>query len=280
VIGGALSAALGWRSTFVFLAVFCGAVGALLLLFLPETHQYYTLKQLSIKDPDMLQQIAEAPKILAAKPVFRLPLSMLAYFYKLAFAPYVLVNAWANAALFGCLTLWPVFLAAPPYSLGQAMVGVTYLADGLGAVSGSLLGGILSDKAAVRWHQAPEGRMVWNVAVALVCMPPGFLLYGWGFSVNMHIAGLLASSFLVSFGAAALMPGVYSYMSCVDQANAGAATAAVNAGWCMLAGVVVLVSVTGVSSMGVGPYFTMLTGIHVVLSLFAGACIAHRLRRS
>jgi hypothetical protein len=264
----------------VFLAVFCGAVGALLLLFLPETHHHYTLKQLSVKDPDLLQHIAEAPKILAAKPVFRLPLSMLAYFYKLDFAPYVCVNAWAMATLFGCLTLWPVFLAAPPYSLGQAMVGVTYLANGLGAVSGRLLGGILSDKAAVRWNQAPEGRMVWNVAVASLCMPVGLFLYGYGFQVEMHIAGLLASSFVVSFGAAALMPGVYSYMSGVDQANTGAATAAVNAGWCMLAGVLVLVSVTGVSSMGVFPYFSLLACIHVVLSLFAGAAIADKLNPS
>ena len=76
------------------------------------------------------------------------------------------------------------------------------------------------------------------------------------------------------------MPGVYSYMSGVDQANTGAATAAVNAGWCMLAGVLVLVSVTGVSSMGVSPYFSLLACIHVALSLFAGAAIADKLNPS
>lgn len=279
-MGGALSEAYGWRATFVFLAIFCGAVGALLFLFLPETHQYLTLQRLSVKDPDRVQQIHEADKILAVKPVFHLPWTVLRYFYAPEFAPYVIINAWANAALFGCLTLWPVFLAAAPYSLSQTMIGVSYLADGLGAVTGSLVGGVLSDRGAIRWGGAHEGRVVWNVLTALVFMPGGFLLYGWGFNADLHLAGLLVCSFLVSFGAAALMPGVYSFVSCVDQANAGSATAAVNAAWCMLAGVIVVVSVPGVSSLGAGGYFTLLACIHVVLSIAAGLCIARKLRSS
>jgi MFS family permease len=278
VMGGAISEAFGWRATFVFLAIFCGVLGILLLLFLPETHQFYTVSRLAAKDPARVEQIAEAPKILAMNPVFHLPWKVVSYFYTPDFAPYVLINAWSNAALYAGLTLWPVFLAAPPYNLGQAMVGVTYLADGAAAVSGSLLGGIASDKGAARWSQGHEGRLAWNVVVAVVFMPAGFLLFGWGFSVHMHIAGLLVASFLISFGAAGLMPGVYSYVSCVDQANSGSATAAVNAAWCMLAGVIVVVSVPGVSSLGVGGYFTMLACLQVVLSAFAGWCIIRKLR--
>lgn len=276
VIGGALSSSLSWRATFVFLAAFSACLGALLYTFLPETHQYYTLKQLANRDPAHLASVLEAAGILAAEPVFQPPWAVLQYLYAPAFAPYVLLNAWAHASLFACLTLWPLFVVAPPYELNEALVGVTFLANGVRSLTGSFVGRYLADRAAKRFAQAPEGRMVYNLAITALSMPLGMLLLGWGVHAHMHIAVLLLASYFVGFGISSLVPGVYSYVSCVDQASAGSATAAVNAAWCMLSGLMVLVSVSGVNRLGFGGYLTLLAGVHVLLVAVAGACIFWR----
>lgn len=160
LIGGALSTALGWRSTFLFLAAFCGLFGTVLYIFLPETRQHLTLVQLSDKDPAHLAVIVEAPKILAAKPVFQPPWAVLKYIHAPTFAPYVLVNAWAHASLFACLTLWRQFMVTAPYNLNEALVGVTFLANGVGLLMGSAVGGFVADRAAKQFTQAPQGHGV------------------------------------------------------------------------------------------------------------------------
>jgi predicted MFS family arabinose efflux permease len=169
--GGALSSSLSWRATFVFLAAFSACLGTLLYLFLPETHQYYTLKQLADRDPAHLASVSAAPDILAVEPVFQPPWTVLRYVFAPAFAPYVLLNAWAHASLFVCVTLWPLFMVAPPYKPDEALVGVTFLAHGVRSRTGSFVGGFVADKAAKRFAQAPEGRMVYNLAVTALSMP-------------------------------------------------------------------------------------------------------------
>lgn len=279
MIGGALSAALGWRATFVFLAIFCGVVSALLLIFLPETHQHLVLKRLGKKDAARLQLVTEAATVLAIKPVFHPPWGLLKYIYAPRFAPFVLSNAWAIASVFAGLTVWPVYAAEPPYSLNQAMVGVTYVVCGVGLFFGSLAAGRASDKAAVLFARAPEGRTVFSLVFSAATMPVGLLLFGWALHAQSHLAVVLLATFFLGFGTSSIQPGVYSYVSCVDQSKAGSATAAVNAAWCIIAAVVVLVSVPGVQSLGVGGYFTLLAGIHLLLVGTAGAVVFHKLRQ-
>jgi MFS family permease len=84
------------------------------------------------------------------------------------------------------------------------------------------------------------------------------LLLWWGLHAHMNIAVMLVASYFVGFGISSLIPGVYSYVSCVDQVNAGSATAAVNAAWCMLSGLMVLVSGAAVDRLGVGGDFVSL----------------------
>lgn len=59
LLGGVLSQVWGWRSTFICLTVFCGVIVApLLLLVVPETHQYRVVRSLSKKDLQAVQQMA------------------------------------------------------------------------------------------------------------------------------------------------------------------------------------------------------------------------------
>lgn len=278
LVGGALSAAFGWRSTFLLLATLCGLLGALLFAFLPETHHFFALKRLSEKDPAHAASIPEASRVLAAEPRFQPPWAVLSYLISPVYAPYVLANAWSHACLFACLSLWPVFMAAAPHNLNESAIGVTFLANGVGSIVGSFVGGSASDRAAKRFAHAPEGRVVYSLAITSLSMPGGLLLLGFGLHAHLHIAVLLAASCCVGFGLSSLLPGVYSFVSCVDQAHAGCATAALNTAWCSLAGLMVLLSVPGVGALGVGGYLSLLAGIHMLCVAVAAVCTVQRLR--
>jgi MFS family permease len=155
---------------------------------------------------------------------------------------------------------------------------VTFLAEGVGSILGSFVGGSIADRAAKRFSQAPEGRMVYSLAITSLCMPCGLLLLGFGLQAHMHIAVLLAASFFVGFGLSSLIPGVYSFVSCVDQAHAGCATAALNTAWCSLAGLMVLLSVPGVGALGVAGCLCLLAGIHMLCVAVAAVCTLRMLR--
>lgn len=206
MIGGALAAALGWRSTLVFLAICGGAFGLVLLVFLPETHQYMVLSRLRSKDAPRVQAITESSKILAAKPVFQPPTGVLKYLYHKDFAPCIFANGWGTACVFCVMTVRPLYAPEPPYNLNQALVGVTYVVCGLGAVIGSLLGGRMSDRGAVVFGQKPEGRVVFDLGFAAVSMPFGLLLFGWGIAAHYNLAVILVALFLVGFGTSSLQP--------------------------------------------------------------------------
>lgn len=59
LLGGVLSQLFGWRSTFICLTVFCGAiVFPLLMVLVPETHQYRVVRRMNKADPAAVKQIA------------------------------------------------------------------------------------------------------------------------------------------------------------------------------------------------------------------------------
>jgi uncharacterized membrane protein YdcZ (DUF606 family) len=64
------------------------------------------------------------------------------------------------------------------------------------------------------------------------------------------------------------------HISTVKQANASAAAAMVNCGMFVLSGVLILVSVYAVQAMGIGPFFTLLAAVQLLVALIAGVCIA------
>jgi hypothetical protein len=74
LLGGGLSQAFGWRSTFIALTVFCALCGvALLALVRRETHQYYVLQKLARRDPDAAKGLAEWESVTSLKPTFDAP---------------------------------------------------------------------------------------------------------------------------------------------------------------------------------------------------------------
>lgn len=266
------------RSTFIFLAVCCGVMVPLLVM-VPETQQHLVLTRLRKSDPHCVKSVAQAQQVLSHKPTFLPPWTLLKYLVEPGIAPYALLNSWTLATLFATLTEWPLFVAQPPYGLSQTMIGVSYLCIGVAMLIGSPLGGKLSDITAARWLEVPEGRMLFNLVAALLLMPVGAVIYGWCLHAQVMLVGPLVGHFVVGLANSLFNPGLYSYVSSAKQANAGAASAVLNASMFSMSGVLVLVSVPGVDNLGVGPFFTLLAGIQAALGLVAGACIWRAFKR-
>eukprot|EP00775_Hariotina_reticulata_P008932 gene8932-9109_t len=261
VLGGGLSQAFGWRSTFICLAVFCGVVVVpLLLAVVPETHQYMVIRRLQKSQPELAKRIAEADSVLATPPVLHGPWVALKYLFEPEIVPFALVTMITFGTMFASLTEWPGQMVAAPYSLSQAMIGISYLAMGVAGFVGSPIGGRVSDITAARYPQVPEGRLMFNAAVAATVMPVGCLVYGWTLHSSTHIVAPLVGHFLIGVASAAWLPGMFGYISSIKQANAAAASAAVQFSMFVVAGALILASVNAVKVLGIGPYFTLLAG--------------------
>lgn len=74
LVGGGLSKALGWRSTFAALAVLCFLFAlALLLVMRQETHQRFVLLKLARCDPDKAAHITEWNTVMDVPLKFHAP---------------------------------------------------------------------------------------------------------------------------------------------------------------------------------------------------------------
>jgi MFS family permease len=279
VFGGALSQAFGWRSTFICLAVFCGAVVVpLLAVLVPETHQFKVLRSLQKQQPGVTLKIMEAETILNAKPVLQGPWVAVGYLLESGILPYALVTMMIFGILIASLTEWPAQMSTAPYSMNEAIMGISYLANGLGGLFSSPVGGKVSDFTAARHPGILEARLLGNTAIAAFIMPVGCLLYGWSLQEKTHLVAPLVGHFLIGAASAGWMPGFYGYVSSVKQANAGAASAAGQFVMFVTAGSLVLVSVSAVHKMGIGPYFTLLAGLQFLLAAVAACCIWKQFR--
>jgi MFS family permease len=72
LLGGFLTSAFGWRSTFAALAAAAAVLGALIAVAFPETQQCMALRRFAAQHGDAaMNRIEEAPEILAAPPALQ-----------------------------------------------------------------------------------------------------------------------------------------------------------------------------------------------------------------
>lgn len=104
--------------------MFVGALAfPLLMLAIPETHQYRVVRSISKKNLAAAAAIAESEIILRQKPMFQAPWVPLKYLLEPEITVYALLLMSTFGCMFASLTEWPARLAAPPYSLSEGMIG-------------------------------------------------------------------------------------------------------------------------------------------------------------
>ncbi|KAI6708684.1 MFS multidrug resistance transporter [Diplocarpon mali] len=205
IIGGALSEAMGWRSTQWFQAIYGGALVTMLTFCLPET---LAKKQSSTlpgnggkpeKRPPLTRILSRQSVHLKTKKAASIlkrciidPLSVILY---LRF-PAVALTVYLASVTFGSLYVLNISIqqtfSEAPYNFSVIILGLLYIPNSLGYVFASLAGGRWMDMIMHREARAagrvdangrldfrPEDRMRENAWIAAVMFPGALVWYGW-----------------------------------------------------------------------------------------------------
>ncbi|KAI1303469.1 major facilitator superfamily domain-containing protein [Xylaria venustula] len=233
IIGGALTARYGWRSTMYFLAVYGVLILGLILFGIPETLSR-TLQEQKIAEalsapvdtnndnPTTLSRVSTRRSVvqartktlgLWAKRAFVDPLSIIKF---LRF-PAVALTVMYAAITFGSLYVLNICVqsayAAPPYNFSPLIVGVLYIPSSLGYFIASLLGGPWLDRimersarragrydARGRLIYYPEDRVRENAWISSTLYPGALLWFGWTIQTHQHWAVPSVANFFFGVG--------------------------------------------------------------------------------
>ena len=259
-LGGFLSKAYNWRATFVFLAAIAVPIAGFAKWALPETHPWYVARRLNNnkEGEEGKEEVWEsAPLALSS------PFDPLRFLVDQDLSPYFLSIGTTFCAMFVSLTLLPLFLSRPPYSLSSDMVGLCYLPSGISMLIASNVGGRAADLSAKRFPNTPDGRMtlllpyLWSIV-------PGCVWFGFALEQGEHLAAVLVAHSLLCFGQAALMPSTLSFLSSSRPAFAGQTGAALMFICFGGSAATISVSVVIIEAVGVG-YFFLISAVIVAL---------------
>ncbi|KAI0025572.1 MFS general substrate transporter [Xylariomycetidae sp. FL0641] len=321
VIGGALAGSLGWRAIFWFLTIYSGVFLVLLVLLLPETlrslvangsrtppsnpiaayplHLYQrTTSKIACRDaPSQPATAAAAAKKKKKKKRIDVlgPLRILA---SRQAAPIIAFLAVYYAVWQMSLTALSSLLASPRhYGLrGETQIGLTFLANGVGAMAGTLLSGRLLDadyrrvKAgheraepgtrAITDAEDDEHADAFPLERARLRLLPLFsllqcasvLLFGW--SVQFAARGVplavpLAATFFTGGAAVAAQAAVSTYLVDVfaQEDRSAAAAASLNLARCLVAAGGTAFVTPLVRALGAGGAFTLCVAVQLLALL-------------
>jgi multidrug resistance protein len=299
VIGGALAGSLGWRAIFWFLAIYSGVFLLILLLLLPETLRssvangsrlpssamskyplFIYQKVTSVKwDPASADKLLSTTKRIDLAGPFRILFSKEA-------APIIVFLAIYYAVWQMSITAMST-LFEDNYNLGEIQIGLTFLANGVGSMIGTLVTGKILDidyrriktKHETRstqsgldnGHDTSRGttdsdvnfplerarlRLVPFFAL-LQCM--SILLFGWTIQYpdHVHIAVPIVSTFITGWTAVSAQSVIMTYLVDVFSDRSAAASASLNLARCLSAAGGTSVVMPMVNGVGVGWAFTI-----------------------
>jgi len=278
IVGGAIATGFSWRGVFVLLAIMAGILIVLTIVFVPETMHYFVLKEderKRTKDRNrsdsravMVVETTETSEkdpieVVMDKPRMQPPWQPLFYLRD----PMVAYCAWFSAVgvsiLYVTVIILPTSLAQT-YGLDQLHIGLCYLPFGVGAMTGSLIGGKVTEYFFHKYSIIPESQLVGSI-IGTVLIAVGGLLFGW--TTDVHLACPLIFSCIVGFGLTHMFPGVFNYCILKQPMNAGGISATVQCIQFALSAIAIVLGQSGSATIGNGPLFTILSGVLLVSTI-------------
>jgi predicted MFS family arabinose efflux permease len=297
VIGGLLAGSLGWTSVFWFLSIYAGVFLLLLVLLLPETlrsivgngsHRpmsvvtryplilYQTSKQQlkgsaeSELQPKKSVDVTGPTRILFSKQALPI-IAFLAVYYAVW-----QMSITAMSSLF-----------QDRYGLSETAIGLTFIANGVGSIIGTLSTGKILDADYRKVREAHEAQSVgrefdsetmdFSLEKARLRLVPVFaliqcgsiLVFGWtiNFPQHVHIAAPIASTFVTGWTAVSMQSVVMTYLVDVFSDRSAAASASLNLARCLFAAGGTSFVMLMVNGIGVGLSFTTCVIAQVVALL-------------
>lgn len=294
VIGGALAGALGWHAIFVFLAAYGGAVLLMIGLALPET----------------LRSVVADGSVVPARWIARVPLCLYqdhspGFQAKSLSAPALPARKRVDfLSLFRVLcskfaapmivflaiyySVWQMSITAMStlfernYHLGEVQIGLTFIANGVGSVLGTLTTGRILDadyariKARLKraGNETSDGEASEEefpierarfrlVPLFSVLQCASILMFGWSiqFPAHVHIAVPIVSTFITGWTAISTVSMVTTYLVDIFPESSAAASASLNLARCLCAAGGTSFIVPMIDAIGVGPAFSVCAGV-------------------
>ncbi|KAI8662200.1 hypothetical protein NCS56_01023600 [Fusarium sp. Ph1] len=298
VIGGLLAGSLGWRSIFWFLAIYSGVFLVFLALLLPETlraiigNGSQTPSNPMAKFPlaiyqrttkvqwDQVPQEPTPRKHIDITGPIRILISKHA-------APIILFLAIYYAVWQMSITAMST-LFETKYGLGETEVGLTFIANGVGSIIGTLITGKILDtdyRRVKAQHDSSvtdleANRSEFPLEKARLRLVPLFsllqclsiILFGWTihYPHKVHIAVPIISTFITGWTAVSTQSVVMTYLVDVFHDRSAAASASLNLARCLFAAGGTSFVMPMINGIGVGPAFTVCVAVQVVGLLSLG----------
>ncbi|KAE8415616.1 major facilitator superfamily domain-containing protein [Aspergillus pseudocaelatus] len=303
VIGGALAGSLGWHSVFWFLTIYCGVFLALLIALLPETLRSVvangstmpsnpltryplSIYQRTTKVQWKIEDDSDASRPAARKRIdLTGPLRMLITKHA---APIILFLAIYYA-------VWQMSITAMSslfedrYGLGETQIGLTFIANGVGSMIGTLVTGKIlnidyqrvkenyeSSLHAEAANDGPSNEDDFPIEKARLRLVPVFsilqclsiLLFGWTIQYpdRVHIAVPIVSTFITGWTAVSTQSIIMTYLVDIFPDRSAAASASLNLARCLFAagGTSFIMPMVNGVGVGVGVAFTICVAVQLV----------------
>ncbi|KAK1986945.1 major facilitator superfamily transporter [Colletotrichum cereale] len=305
VVGGALAGSLGWRSIFWFLAIYCGVFLSFLVMLLPETlrsvvgngsrvslsliagyplclYQRNTKVGWSVRNESSEPLLAKTVDVVG-------PLRIL---FSRDAAPIMIFLAVYYAVWQMSITAMSSLFRSQ-YDLSDMHVGLTFIANGVGSMIGTLVTGKILDadyrRAKAKYEAADEAEnsvltstshQGFPIEKARLRLIPVFSLlqcisiavFGWtiNFPRHVHIAVPIISTFVTGWTAVSTQSLVMTYLIDVFPDRSAAASASLNLARCLLAAGGTSFVMPMVNDIGVGWAFTVCVAMQLAALLGAG----------
>lgn len=307
VIGGAIAGSLGWRSIFWFLTIYSGAFLLLLSLLLPETLRSMvanggrTPPNLIVRFPlSVYQKVTKIkwnPDASSPQPAEKKRVDITGPFRILTSkqaAPIIIFIAIYYA-------VWQMSITAMSslfetrYGLSETHIGLTYIANGVGSMVGTLVTGKILDidyrrvktqhetqstrpdveagNGLVRSRTDPEDKFPLEkarlrlVPIFSVIQCLSIVLFGWTIRYYVHIAVPIVSTFITGWTAISAQSIVMTYLVDVFHDRSAAASASINLARCLLAAGGTSFVMPMVDAIGAGLAFTICAIVQAVALL-------------
>jgi hypothetical protein len=136
---------------------------------------------------------------------------------------------------------------------------------------GSVIGGILSDRAATVHPQLPEARLT-HSAIPILFVIAGGIVFAFTLDAGIHLAVILTAQTALGYGQSAIMTAVLSYLSAARN-SAGVVSVML---FLMFAAAALFVSISVdiSNAIGLGYYFVILVGIFSAASIWGATKVS------
>ncbi|KAI3325370.1 MFS general substrate transporter [Xylariaceae sp. AK1471] len=284
VIGGALTT-LGWRAIFWFLTIYSGVFLVLLIILFPETLRSAVSnggaspshliarfpltiyqKTTKVKFSPQAAQVAKTSRIDLTGP-FRILFSKQA-------APIIVFLGIYYAVWQMTITAMSTLFQSH-YGLTETQTGLTYIANGVGSIIGTLITGNILDADYRRVKARHESRAgqddhdnaTFPIEMARLRLVPIFaglqcasvLAFGWTiqYSQRVHIAVPIITTFITGWTLVSTQSVIMTYLIDVFPDQKAGASASMNLARCLLAAGGTSIVMPLINAVGVGLTFTI-----------------------